>query len=91
MGTDETQVEAASLPLLPSGPRMLVGSKAARRAAKRAARLMSDAERFERAAARLEALVEPDCWQIRHLRRSAADLRRLAREEAASLSGTAAA
>jgi hypothetical protein len=83
-------VEAASLPLLPSGPRILAGSKA-RRAAKRAARLMADAERFERAAARLETQVEPDCWQVRHLRRSAADLRRLAHEEAGSLSGSAAA
>jgi hypothetical protein len=46
---------------------------------------MADAERFERAAARLEASVEPDCWQVRHLRRSAADLRRLAHEEAARL------
>jgi hypothetical protein len=51
---------------------------------------MADAERFERAAARLETQVEPDCWQVRHLRRSAADLRRLAHEEAASLSPVAA-
>ena len=77
-------MEAASLPLLPSGPRILAGAKA-RRSARRAARLMADAERFERAAARLEAEVEPDCWQVRHLRRSAADLRRLAHEEAARL------
>jgi hypothetical protein len=77
-------VEAASLPLLPSGPHVLAGSKA-RRAARRAARLMADADRFERAAARLEASVEPDCWQVRHLRRSAEDLRRLAHEEAARL------
>jgi hypothetical protein len=81
-------VEAASLPLTTTGPRVLVGSKA-RRAAKRAARLMADAERFERAAARLEAEVEPDCWQVRHLRRSADDLRRLAHEEAAALSAAA--
>jgi hypothetical protein len=53
--------------------------------AKRAARLMSDAERFERAAVRLEAAVGGDAWQVRHLRRSAADLRRLAHEEAARL------
>jgi hypothetical protein len=77
-------VEAASLPLLPSSPRVLAGAKA-RRIAKRAARLMADADRFERAAARLEAQVEPDCWQVRHLRRSATDLRRLAHEEAARL------
>ena len=82
-------MEAASLPLIHAGPRVLLGGKA-RRAAKRAARLMADAERFERAAARLEARAEPDCWQVRHLRRSAADLRRLAHEEAASLSSAAA-
>jgi branched-subunit amino acid aminotransferase/4-amino-4-deoxychorismate lyase len=75
-------VEAASIPLISTGPRVLAGAKA-RRIAKRAARLMADAERFERAAARLEAQVEPDCWQVRHLRRSADDLRRLANEEAA--------
>jgi hypothetical protein len=46
---------------------------------------MADAERFERAAARLEAQVEPDCWQVRHLRRSAEDLRRLAHQEASVL------
>ena len=86
----QEQVEAASLPLSPSGPRFVAGAKA-RRAAKRAARLMADAERFERAAARLEAQVEPDCWQIRHLRRSADDLRRLAQEEAASLRPSSAA
>jgi hypothetical protein len=50
---------------------------------------MADAERFERAAARLEAEVEPDCWQVRHLRRSAADLRQLAHEEASALSSAA--
>jgi hypothetical protein len=77
-------VEAASLPLTSPGPRVLVGSKA-RRAAKRAARLMADAERFERAASRLAAQVEPDCWQVRHLRRSAEDLRRLAHAEASAL------
>jgi hypothetical protein len=77
-------VEAASLPLLTARPHVLAGAKA-RRAAKRASRLMADAERFERAASRLEAKVEPDCWQVRHLRRSAADLRRLAHEEAARL------
>ncbi len=80
-------MEAASLPLLPSGPRVLAGAKA-RRIAKRAARLMADADRFERAAIRLENQVEPDCWQVRHLRRSAADLRRLANEEAGRLRGS---
>jgi hypothetical protein len=69
-------VEAASLPLLPR-PR-------SRRAARRAARLLSDAERFARAAERLEASVGPEAWQVRHLRRSADELRRLAEAEAAS-------
>jgi branched-subunit amino acid aminotransferase/4-amino-4-deoxychorismate lyase len=86
----QEHVEAASLPLSPSGPQFVAGAKA-RRAAKRAARLMSDAERFERAAERLEAEVEPDCWQVRHLRRSAQDLRRLAHEEAARLRPSSAA
>jgi hypothetical protein len=45
---------------------------------RRAARLLADAERFERAAARLQAQVGPDSWQVRHLRRSAAELRELA-------------
>jgi hypothetical protein len=83
-------VEAASLPLIPSEPHLL-GSAKARRAARRAARLMSDAERFERAAVRLEGEIGPDGWQVEHLRRSAADLRRLAREEAARLAQAAAA
>jgi hypothetical protein len=89
VGTDETQVEAASLPLITSRPRVLAGTKA-RRAARRAARLMADSERFERAAARLEAQVGDDAWQVRHLRRSAADLRRLAHEEAARLAPSSA-
>lgn len=75
-------MEAASLPLSPSRPSVLAGARA-RRAARRAARLMSDAERFSRAADRLEAAVGADAWQVRHLRRSADDLRRLAHEEAA--------
>ena len=85
-------MEAASLPLVNPGPGpgLVTGAKA-RRAVKRAARLMSDAERFERAAERLESQVEPDCWQVRHLRRSAADLRRLAHEEAARLRPSSAA
>ena len=83
-------MEAASLPLPSTGPRVLAGGKA-RRAAKRAARLMADAERFERAAERLESEVEPDCWQVRHLRRQAVDLRRLAHEEAALLAAPSAA
>ena len=70
-------MEAASLPL----PRPQLR---ARRAARRAARLLSDAERFARAAERLEASVGADAWQVRHLRRQADDLRRLGREEAAA-------
>ena len=80
----QEHVEAASLPLSPSGPQFVAGAKA-RRAAKRAARLMADAERFERAAMRLEDSIGADGWQVKHLRRSAADLRRLAHEEAAAL------
>ena len=75
-------MEAASLPLLHSNPRALAGAKA-RRIAKRAARLMADAERFERAALRLEEAIGAEAWQVRHLRRQADDLRRLGREEAA--------
>jgi hypothetical protein len=67
---------------------VLVGAKA-RRAAKRAARLASDAERFERAATRLEATVGAEAWQVLHLHRQAADLRRLASEEAAALAPAA--
>ena len=79
-------MEAASLPLISSDPRALVGggSKAARRAAKRSARLMADSERFSRAALRLEAAIGAEAWQVRHLRRQADDLRRLALEEAAA-------
>ena len=88
----ETQVEAASLPLTSLAPPSLAaGGKAARRAAKRAARLMADSERFERAAVRLEAAIGADAWQVRHLRRQADDLRRLAVEEAAGLPAPSAA
>ena len=51
---------------------------------------MADAERFERAAARLESQVGGDAWQVKHLRRSATDLRRLANEEAAALAPSSA-
>jgi hypothetical protein len=54
-----------------------------RRQERRVKRLLSDAERFERAAARLEAQLEPDCWQVRQLRNSAEQLRELAVAEAA--------
>jgi hypothetical protein len=82
-------MEAAAIPASPSSPRLFAGTKA-RRAAKRAARLTSDAQRFERAAVRLEAVVGADAWQVRHLYRQAADLRRLASEEAATLAPAAA-
>jgi hypothetical protein len=52
---------------------------------------MADAERFERAAAALEASIGQDSWQVQHLRRSAADQRRLAHEEAAALAPSSAA
>ena len=78
-------MEAASLPLSNSAARALPGAdKAARRAAKRAARLMADSERFSRAALRLEAAIGAEAWQVRHLRRQADDLRRLGHEEAAA-------
>jgi hypothetical protein len=54
-----------------------------RRQSRRVRRLLSDAARFDRAAARLEAQLEPDCWQVRQLRRSAEQLRELAVAEAA--------
>jgi hypothetical protein len=67
-------MEAAALPLI---------SFKNRRQERRVKRLLSDAARFDRAAARLEAQLEPDCWQIRQLRRSAEQLRELAVAEAA--------
>jgi hypothetical protein len=81
-------MEAAAIPAEPSSPRLFAGAKA-RRAAKRAARLSSDADRFERAAARLETVVGAEAWQVRHLYRQAADLRRLASEEVAALAPAA--
>jgi hypothetical protein len=52
---------------------------------------MADSERFSRAALRLEAAIGAEAWQVRHLRRQADDLRRLAFEEAAGLPPSAAA
>ena len=49
-----------------------------RRRDRRVRRLLSDAERFERAAVRLENSLDPDAWQVAHLRRSADQLRDLA-------------
>ena len=54
-----------------------------RRQERRVKRLLSDAARFDRAAARLEAQLDPDCWQVHQLRRSAEQLRELAVAEAA--------
>jgi len=42
---------------------------------------MADSERFSRAAVRLEEAIGAEAWQVRHLRRQADDLRRLALEE----------
>jgi hypothetical protein len=54
-----------------------------RRQERRVKRLLSDADRFERAAARLESDLEPGSWQVRQLRSSAEQLRQLAVSEAA--------
>jgi hypothetical protein len=77
-------MEAASLPLAPRSG-LLAGLRhrnATRTAVRRAARLIADAERFERNALRLEAELGPDAWQVSHLRRSSGELRRLASQEA---------
>jgi hypothetical protein len=70
-------MEAGSL-TVPARRDILLTSLRLRRRERRARRLMADAERFERAAARLEANLEPDAWQVGHLRRQAAELRDLA-------------
>jgi hypothetical protein len=70
-------MEAASV-TLPARRNGLLASLRQRRRDRRAARLMSDAERFDRAASRLEASLEPDAWQLGHLRRQAEQLRELA-------------
>jgi hypothetical protein len=75
-------MEAASL-TLPRRDGML-NSLRDRRRDRRARRLLSDAERFERAAMRLESSLEPDAWQVAHLRRSAEQLRELAVVEQAA-------
>jgi hypothetical protein len=49
---------------------------------RRAARLAADAARFDRAAQRLEvALGSDEPWQVRHLKRSAEECRRMADDE----------
>jgi hypothetical protein len=76
-------MEAASLTF----PARRDGLKAVlrdRRRDRRARRLFADAERFERAAVRLESSLEPDAWQVSHLRRSASQLRELAVAEQAA-------
>jgi hypothetical protein len=75
-------MEAASL-TLPRRDGML-SSLRDRRRDRRARRLLSDAERFERAAMRLESSLEPNAWQVAHLRRSAEQLRELAVVEQAA-------
>jgi hypothetical protein len=73
-------MEAASV-TLPVRSNGLWATLRRRRADRRARRLMSDAERFERAASRLEPTVGPDAWQLGHLRRQAEQLRVLAMRE----------
>ena len=76
-------MEAGSL-TLPARREGLLAALRMRRRDRRAQRLLSDAERFDRAAARLEANLEPDAWQVAHLRRQAAELRDLAVVEQAA-------
>ena len=75
-------MEAASVPLQAQRKGLLANLRE-RRQERRVRRMLSDADRFERAAARLEAQLEPDCWQVRQLRGSAEQLRELAFAEAA--------
>ena len=76
-------MEAASL-TLPARRDGLMASLRQRRRDRRARRLFADAERFDRAAARLETSLAPDAWQVGHLRRQAAQLRDLAVVEQAA-------
>jgi hypothetical protein len=76
-------MEAASL-TLPARREGMLAALRTRRRDRRARRLLSDAERFDRAAARLESSLEPDAWQVAHLRRQAAQLRDLAVVEQAA-------
>ena len=70
-------MEAASLSLPARRDGLMVALRDRRRD-RRVQRLLADAERFDRAAARVESSLEPDAWQVAHLRRSAAQLRELA-------------
>ena len=76
-------MEAASV-TLPVRRDGLMATFRDRRRDRRARRLLSDAERFDRAATRLASTLEPDAWQVGHLRRSAAELRELAALEQAA-------
>jgi hypothetical protein len=76
-------MEAASV-TLPARRAGLMAALRDRRRDRRAQRLLSDAERFDRAAARLESSLEPNAWQVAHLRRSAEQLRELAVVEQAA-------
>ena len=70
-------MEAASLSLPARRDGLVLGLRERRRD-RRVKRLLADAERFERAAVRVESSLEPDAWQVAHLRRSAEQLRELA-------------
>ena len=70
-------MEAASLTLPARRDGLVLGLRERRRD-RRVKRLLADAERFERAAVRVESSLEPDAWQVAHLRRSAEQLRELA-------------
>ncbi|MEA2450767.1 MAG: hypothetical protein QOG63_2699 [Thermoleophilaceae bacterium] len=76
-------MEAASV-TLPARREGLMAAFRDRRRDRRARRLLSDADRFERAASRLASNLEPDAWQVAHLRRSAEQLRELAVVEQAA-------
>ena len=73
-------MEAASLTFPARRDGFMVALRARRRE-RRAMRLLQDAERFDRAAMRLEHSLEPDAWQVAHLRRQAMQLRELASVE----------
>ena len=70
-------MEAASL-TFPARRDGLMVALRDRRRDRRVRRLLSDADRFDRAAERLASSVDPDAWQVAHLRRQASQLRELA-------------
>jgi hypothetical protein len=76
-------MEAASL-TFPAEHRGFFAALRDRRRDRRVRRLIADADRFERAAVRLEASLEREAWQVAHLRRSAVQLRELAAVEQAA-------